>query len=698
MKIKKTTSCLFFAFFAILSACNAGNIDRKAVVQRHNVTIHQDNPQKPMQVGNGEFAYNVDITGMQTFNPHNTMAHWAWHSMPLPDGVKVDDFKGQIYTVNGRPVEFEIDNPAQPELSEWLAANPHPVNLGRIGLHLTHSDGSLADISKIENTTQSLDLWTGIITSSFVFDRCQVVVKTACHPQNDEIGIEINSQLISKGQLKIVLEFPYADDRQGADFVGDYNSIEKHTTLLQNNKRNLLVHRKMDDFSYFLTVKSSKIIKYEQAASAKNHHKLLIIPANNLSNFTFRFSQDSKTENDKPENVFNASAQGWEKYWISGAAVDFSECTDDRAFELERRIVLSQYLMKVNNSGSLPPPESGLLKNNWYGKFHFEMIWWHGVHFALWNRWAELDKMLNVYQKFLPTSTERAKKQGYHGVRWPKSTGNIDREWPFLIHAFLIWQQPHPIYFAELDYRQHPTRQTLEKWKDVVFATADFMASYPVLDSISGYYNLDSPLYIMSENTDHNATRNPAFELSYWRYGLRTAIEWRKRLQLLDSNSWNSVLKNLAPLPVEDNKYITYEGIQNMWTKYNFEHPGLIASYGMLPGDGVDIAVMRNTFDEVLRTWNFDRTWGWDYPVFAMTAARLNNPETAIDMLLYKSEHNSFDSLGYNSWVYLPGNGGLLSAIAMMAGGWDGGPDTFAPGFPKNGKWNVKIEGFAKMP
>jgi len=651
-----------------------------------------------MQVGNGEFAYNVDITGMQTFNPHNTMAHWAWHSMPLPKGFKPGDFKGKIFEINGRPVEFELDNPEQPELSEWLAANPHPVNLGRIGLYLTHKDGSLADVSEIENSTQSLDLWTGIITSSFVFDHCQVVVKTACHPQNDEIGIEINSQLISKGQLKIAMEFPYADDRQGADFVGDYNSIEKHTTVLQNKKRNLLVQRKMDDFSYFVSVKSDSKIRYEQAELAKTPHKLLIIPANNLSNFTFTFSQDSKTGTAKPENVFNASIQGWEKYWLSGAAVDFSECTDERAFELERRIVLSQYLLKVNNSGSLPPPESGLLKNNWYGKFHFEMLWWHGVHFALWNRWDELDKMLNVYQKFLPTSIERAKKQGYQGARWPKSTGNIDREWPFVIHAFLIWQQPHPIYFAELDYRQLPTKQTLEKWKSVVFATADFMASYPIYDSITGYYNLNPPLFIASENTDHQITKNPAFELSYWRYGLRTAIEWRKRMQMPDSPAWNSVLKSLAPLPVNDNKYVTYEGITEMWTRYNYEHPMLIATYGMLPGDGVDTAILRNTYTEVLKTWKFDRTWGWDYPVFAMTAARLNKPETAIDMLLYNSEHFSFDSLGYNSWVYFPGNGGLLSAIAMMAGGWDGGPDTYAPGFPKNGKWDVKVEGFRKMP
>jgi len=683
--------------FALHSACFAGKIDRKALVQRHNITIHQDNPKKPMQVGNGEFAYNVDITGMQTFSAHNTMAHWAWHSMPLPEGLKIDDFMGQTYTVNGRPVKFDIDNPQQPELSKWLAANPQPVNLGRIGLYLTHADGSMADVSEIKNASQTLDLWTGIITSSFVFDGCNVMVKTACHQKTDELGFAINSPLISKGRLKIAIEFPYADDREGADFIGDYSSIQKHSTVIKEIGKNLLIERKMDDFNYFVSITSQSPIKYDQSESQNNPHKLILKPERDHSQFNFTFSQESKKE-EVFENVFTASAQGWKEYWLSGAVIDFSKCTDTRAFELERRVVLSQYHMKVNNAGTLPPPESGFLKNNWHGKFHFEMIWWHGAHFAFWNRWNELDKMLNVYQKFLPTSIERAKKQGYLGARWPKATGNIDREWPHFIHAFLIWQQPHPIYFAELDYRLHPNKETLVKWEDVVFATADFLASYPVLDSISGRYNLDSPLFIMSENTDHNTTKNPAFELSYWRYGLRTAIEWRKRLKLPDSNSWNSVLKNLAPLPVEDNKYVTYEGIKDMWTKYNFEHPGLIATYGMLPGVGVDTAIIRNTFDQVLKTWNFDRTWGWDIPVVAMTAARLNRSETAVDMLLYPNDQFSFDVMGYNSWVYFPGNGGLLSAVAMMAGGWDGCPDTYAPGFPKNGKWNVKFEGFNKMP
>jgi hypothetical protein len=48
--------------------------------------------------------------------------------------------------------------------------------------------------------------------------------------------------------------------------------------------------------------------------------------------------------------------------------------------------------------------------------------------------------------------------------------------------------------------------------------------------------------------------------------------------------------------------------------------------------------------------------------------------------------------------VYLPGNGGLLTAVAMMAAGWDGGPDVPAPGFPRDGRWTVRSEGLSRLP
>jgi hypothetical protein len=111
---------------------------------------------------------------------------------------------------------------------------------------------------------------------------------------------------------------------------------------------------------------------------------------------------------------------------------------------------------------------------------------------------------------------------------------------------------------------------------------------------------------------------------------------------------------------------------------------------------------MANTFDEIMNRWQWETTWGWDYPLLAMTAARLNKPEQAIDILLKDIQKNTYLVNGHNYQdtrlrLYLPGNGGLLSAIAMMAAGWDGNTEP-NPGFPKNGKWNVKWEGLHKMP
>ena len=99
----------------------------------------------------------------------------------------------------------------------------------------------------------------------------------------------------------------------------------------------------------------------------------------------------------------------------------------------------------------------------------------------------------------------------------------------------------------------------------------------------------------------------------------------------------------------------------------------------MLPGDGVDREIMRRTLQKVIDGWQWDKTWGWDYPLTAMTAARLAEPKLAVDALLRETEKNRYLANGHN-WqrqnlpCYLPGNGGLLYVIAMMSGGWRGAP------------------------
>ncbi|MEV6041090.1 hypothetical protein AB0L65_59010 [Nonomuraea sp. NPDC052116] len=47
--------------------------------------------------------------------------------------------------------------------------------------------------------------------------------------------------------------------------------------------------------------------------------------------------------------------------------------------------------------------------------------------------------------------------------------------------------------------------------------------------------------------------------------------------------------------------------------------------------------------------------------------------------------------------LYLPANGGLLAAVSLMAAGWDG-TDADCPGFPSDGSWTVRHEGFTAWP
>lgn len=398
--------------------------------------------------------------------------------------------------------------------------------------------------------------------------------------------------------------------------------------------------------------------------------------------------------------VFGAAEKHWPEFWQSGGAIDFSTSADPRWHELERRVVLSQYLMAINEAGALPPQESGLVNNGWHGKFHMEMYWWHAAHYALWNRWPLLDRSLGIYDQMLPSAKARAAGQGYKGARWTKMTGPGFRNSTGRTNALLVWQQPHPMFFAELEYRARPERQTLEKWKNVLFEAADFMASYPAWNPDTQKYDLGPSLAPVSENTNYTITTNPTFELSYWRFGLRIAQTWRQRLGLPPDPNWDRVLTNLAPLPAEDGVYVTYQGIPDMWTRYNFEHPALTGVYGWLPGDGVDKKVMRATFDRVLAKWRMNKVWGWDFPMLAMCAARLGKPEQAIDLLLTPNDHFEFDDAGLatgGAFPYFPSNGGLLYAVAMMAAGWDGAPQgKTAPGFPEGGHWVVRSEGLSR--
>jgi len=112
------------------------------------------------------------------------------------------------------------------------------------------------------------------------------------------------------------------------------------------------------------------------------------------------------------------------------------------------------------------------------------------------------------------------------------------------------------------------------------------------------------------------------------------------------------------------------------------------------------MAIMEKTYQKVQDVWIWDKCWGWDFPMMAMSAARLGHPEDAVKMLLHPSPKFGFDEHGFvgggNPYPYFPSNGGLLYAVAMMTAGWNGDKNVQQPGWPKDGSWVVKWEGLSK--
>ena len=705
--------CLLLPFLIALSVQLSAQINRKAVVNRHNVTVTKADSLSSITVGNGRFAFTVDATGLQTFPVEyskgislGTESQWGWHSFVDTSGYKINEAL-KTYHVNGRDISYVTQHnepQRKKDVSNWFRQNPHRLQLGNIGFHITKKDGTEAGLLDIKDIRQELDLWSGEIRSRFSLEGVVVNVSTVCGNSDDVIGVKVSSELLKQGRLKIKLVFPYptgAWTDEGANYT---NSANHSSEILLSHENGGVIERVLDTTRYYIG------LRWEGQANIRKlqPHQILISPAPSSGAFSFSATFHSqKNFSILPDfaEVKSSSEDGWKNYWLGGGFIDFAGSTDERAAELERRIILSQYLMKAMEAGPYPPQETGLIYNSWFGKPHLEMTWWHASHWALWGKKKYTEDLLSWYSSVADKAKQIAARQGFSGVRWQKMTDNNGDESPSSVGAMLIWQQPHYIYFAEQCYRITKNPKTLEKYKDLLFATADFMASFAHYDSATQRFILGKGLIPAQERFKPEQTFNPTYELVYWKWALTVAQQWRERLKLKRNPHWDRVIKSIAALPIQDHKYLFAESAKDSYTNPEFrtDHPSVLAALGVMPSTGqVNNAVMQNTFNWIWSNWTWSDTWGWDFPMTAMTATRLGMPDKAIDALLMPIQTNTYLLGGHNYQdqrlrTYMPGNGGLLTAIAMMVAGYDGAKEAM-PGIPNNGKWKVRWEGLNKMP
>lgn len=713
MKVK------YLIVFLLLSgiACNTNNsetkkqekIDRKTVVSRHHVKINEVDTLNSLSLGNGKFAMTMDVTGLQTFPVHyqkgiplGTLSEWGWHSFPTEKEYKIEETLDSLES-HGRKVPYARQWPSdtpEGEASNYLRQNPHRIHLANIGWSIEKSDGSIIGISDIKNIDQELDVWKGELISKFEVEGVPVEVVSIVGQDNDILGVKIKSTLLEQGRIGLNIKYPYPTNHF-LDEAANYDVDEPKRLVYDSiNAKNVSISRKLDSTQYFTSVSSSLNI-----ASKLPTDKGFIVKPNKTKNsweFTVAFSESKEDKEELDFNKFRDDVNtSMETFWNSGGMIDFGEVKDSRAIELERRMVLSLYLTKINCGGSSPPQETGLTYNSWYGKPHMEMIWWHGMHYALWDRAAILEKQLTWYVRAEEVAKKMAVRQGFEGIRWQKMTDNIGGETSSSIGSYLIWQQPHIIYLAELIYSQNKDEQFFQKYAPLVEKTAEFMADFAWYDPELKQYILGPGVIAAQERFDPKVTYNPTFELAYWKWGLENAQKWRERAGKKRNEKWDEILNGLSPLPEKDGVYLAASSALDSYTteKYMTDHPSVLGAYGMLPKiKGMKEETMRKTFDKILTDWHWDDTWGWDFPMTAMTATRLGYPEKAVDALLMPITTNTYLKNGHNYQnetlrLYLPGNGGLLAALALMVTTTN--EQSINTGFPES--WNVKHEGLLEM-
>ncbi len=697
------------AVYSLDAKGDESTIDRKPWVERHNPAISAIDPESPFTVGNGHFAFTADVTGLQTFTglyydsgiPLETKARWAWHSRSNDRHYTLEDTNVE-YAAYGRKVNFptNMDSAA----GQWLRSNPHDLPLARIGLVLNGEEISSSLVTDID---QTLDMWRGRLESRYSLDGQTVSVSTVAHGERDVIAAKIESSLVDSGRLGVILNFPRGYDLniKNTPRIDWHNDGEHITQLIEKHENTVVFLRQVDDEKHFVRINwqgHADLIKSGDH-SYQLRPRMAGIEGKAAGNGSLEFSVEfSQTQGDAVvdlsfDQTSKSAAASWEQYWNTGAAVDFAGSSDTRANELERRIVLSQYLLGVQARSDIPAQETGLTSSSWYGKHHTEMAWWHTAHWILWGRNENAERVLAWYLETMGSAAKVAGSRGLKGVRWSKMVGPDGRESPGG-NPLIIWNQPQVIHLAEMLYQSNPTEETLFRYAGLVEETAQGLSSMLSWDQAGDRFSLEPPIWIAQEIYDPLVTRNPGFELSYWRYGLRTAQLWRKRLDKNENTEWNKQVTQLAELPRSEGKYVAIESVPDTFTNFQSrqDHPTMLAPYGLLNDETVDPDVMGRTLQAVLDTWDWDeKIWGWDYPMIAMTAVRLGEPEIALDILLRDAPHNRYLSNGHCPQegaglpVYLPANGAFLAATAMLVPYWETGG--------RNGEWRIRVDGLKPL-
>lgn len=588
---------------------------KKSDIIKYNLKFNHIDSKNPVTIGNGDFAITLDQTGTQSLYeiykdiPLSTMSNKNWFYKDKKD-IKPSYVDGKAYML------FNLDNDPNYQINRQY---PFKYSFMQI---LLYDNDKLIDINNIKDVKQELDLYKGIVTSSFNYKEKINKTITFIYQDHDEFNFKLQSD-----NLNLALKFNYPSYTKNGyrlDILPNVLVKEDRITLLYDDKNSLS-----------FKLKSSS--KYQIVENT------LIFDDNNVS---FSLALDEIKEGKLLDEFWKCD---------NGIIIDNEE--------LVKKMVLSKYLLHVNSTGIYPPQESGLTYNCWNSKFHLEM---HLIH-SLWNIYnnhvGDLVKSFDYYLSIMPSSLKRASLNGYKGLRFPKMTGPDGEDSPSNIGPLLIWQAPHILFMLQEIYYLYNKENIIKKYEPLISGTIDFMISFLTLKD-SKYQMLD-PLLEACESIPLDRCQNPSFELEYWRYTLErqpkidTVLYGHQRYDYLDITS-----KIITPKE-DDGIYLKTYGVIDKYDLYK-DHPteGFLMSF--FKSKIVDKEKMVKTIDYILKNMDLSSYWGWDFPFLGLSLLNCGEIEKSIEVTQLNTINNQYLYNGYNTSprddlkAYLPGNGAFL--------------------------------------
>lgn len=588
---------------------------KKSDIIKYNLKFNHIDSKNPVTIGNGDFAITLDQTGTQSLYeiykdiPLSTMSNKNWFYKDKKD-IKPSYVDGKAYML------FNLDNDPNYQINRQY---PFKYSFMQI---LLYDNDKLIDINNIKDVKQELDLYKGIVTSSFNYKEKINKTISFIYQDHDEFNFKLQSD-----NLNLALKFNYPSYTKNGyrlDILPNVLVKEDRITLLYDDKNSLR-------------------FKLKSSSNYQIVENTLIFDDNNVS---FSLALDEIKEGKLLDEFWKCD---------NGIIIDNEE--------LVKKMVLSKYLLHVNSTGIYPPQESGLTYNCWNSKFHLEM---HLIH-SLWNIYnnhvGDLVKSFDYYLSIMPSSLKRASLNGYKGLRFPKMTGPDGEDSPSNIGPLLIWQAPHILFMLQEIYYLYNKENIIKKYEPLIGGTIDFMISFLTLKD-SKYQMLD-PLLEACESIPLDRCQNPSFELEYWRYTLErqpkidTVLYGHQRYDYMDITS-----KIITPKE-DDGIYLKTYGVIDKYDLYK-DHPteGFLMSF--FKSKIVDKEKMVKTIDYILKNMDLSSYWGWDFPFLGLSLLNCGEIEKSIEVTQLNTINNQYLYNGYNTSprddlkAYLPGNGAFL--------------------------------------